>query len=442
MVKGKKKEISTLTKLKVQGFKCFKDAVEIEIRPFTILAGANSGGKTSIMQSVLLLKQTMLSSIGSPYPLVIDGESASFTDYKQMFWKFGKDIEINRLFIGLKNNLNIELEYEFVISEEEFSIKRIHLTVEDYKTRLEFKEKDGKLTVAQPIGFDDLKRIETRTNKARWSLQEFLNEVHGGDIFKLVNEYVGPTSMRHMGPIFSFFPQISRIFHIPGVRNRPERTYPRTQTIGEFAGHFHHYTASLIADWSNGGSKGKKTKLAQLGRDLKKLGLGSLIRSKQLDSVSISLFTDMLPEGRNEIPIWVNIADVGQGVSQVIPVLTALIEAKPGEIVYIEQPELHLHPRAQVILPEIIARASKRGVRVIIETHSAMFLLGMRRIVTKGKINPELIRLHWFTRNKKTGIASVRSGDMDSKGSIGNWPEDFSDVSMKFEDEYLKHALQ
>ena len=59
----------------------------------------------------------------------------------------------------------------------------------------------------------------------------------------------------------------------------------------------------------------------------------------------------------------VNITDVGFGVSQVLPVLVALIvDAKPGsQLVYLEQPELHLHPRAQVALAQVLADAAKRG---------------------------------------------------------------------------------
>jgi len=61
----------------------------------------------------------------------------------------------------------------------------------------------------------------------------------------------------------------------------------------------------------------------------------------------------------------VNIADVGFGLSQVLPVLVVLLAAQPGDLVYIEEPEIHLHPRAQSTLAGIFADAVKRGVRVI-----------------------------------------------------------------------------
>ena len=80
----------------------------------------------------------------------------------------------------------------------------------------------------------------------------------------------------------------------------------------------------------------------------------------------------------------VSIADVGFGVSQVLPVLVALIVAEPGRLVYLEQPELHLHPRAQVALAQVLAAAAKRGVRVVAETHSSLLLLAVQTLVAEG----------------------------------------------------------
>ena len=83
----------------------------------------------------------------------------------------------------------------------------------------------------------------------------------------------------------------------------------------------------------------------------------------------------------------VNIADVGIGVSQVLPVLTALLTAAPGQMVYLEQPELHLHPRAQVALAEIIAEIANTGVKVILETHSPLLVLTIQTLVAETVIN-------------------------------------------------------
>ena len=135
----------------------------------------------------------------------------------------------------------------------------------------------------------------------------------------------------------------------------------------------------------------------------------------------------------------VNITDVGLGVSQVLPVLVALIVAEPGQLVYLEQPELHLHPRAQVALARVLADAAKRGVRVVAETHSSLLLLGVQTLVAEGKLSPELVKLHWFTR-REDGVTEVKSAEMDEVGAYGNWPEDFDDVDLKAQSRYIKAA--
>ena len=135
----------------------------------------------------------------------------------------------------------------------------------------------------------------------------------------------------------------------------------------------------------------------------------------------------------------VNITDVGLGVSQVLPVLVALIVARPSQLVYLEQPELHLHPRAQVALAQVLADAAKRGVRVVVETHSSLLLLGIQTLVAEGNLSPELVKLHWFTR-REDGVTEVNSADLDEAGAYGEWPEDFDDVDLKAQSRYIKVA--
>ncbi|GAA4363201.1 hypothetical protein GCM10023185_31730 [Hymenobacter saemangeumensis] len=137
----------------------------------------------------------------------------------------------------------------------------------------------------------------------------------------------------------------------------------------------------------------------------------------------------------------VNIADVGIGVSQVLPILVALIAAQEGQIVYVEQPELHLHPRAQVVMAELLAEAANRGVRVIVETHSSLLLLTVQTLIAENKIKNTDVGLHWFARDAK-GATQVEYKQPDEDGSYGEWPEDFGDVEMKAQREYLDAATR
>jgi predicted ATPase len=107
--------------------------------------------------------------------------------------------------------------------------------------------------------------------------------------------------------------------------------------------------------------------------------------------------------------------------------------------VYIEQPETHLHPRAQVALAKVLASAIKRGVRVVVETHSALLVLGVQTLVTERELEPDSVKLHWFHR-EADGRTVVQSADLDEAGRFGDWPEDFGDVTLKAQKEYLDAA--
>jgi predicted ATPase len=104
---------------------------------------------------------------------------------------------------------------------------------------------------------------------------------------------------------------------------------------------------------------------------------------------------------------------------------------------YLEEPEIQLHPRAQVYLAGILAQAAKRGVIVVAETHSSLLLLGIQTLVANRDLDPSIVKLHWFRRNSADGSTRVESADLDRNGAFGEWPEDFDDVSLHAEKDYL-----
>jgi predicted ATPase len=104
--------------------------------------------------------------------------------------------------------------------------------------------------------------------------------------------------------------------------------------------------------------------------------------------------------------------------------------------VYLEQPEIHLRPRAQVALAETIARAVNRGVQVIVETHRELLLLGIQRLVAVGELASDKVKLHRFAWDDE-GVTRVTPAVLDEEGSFGDWPVDFVDMSMRAMRVYL-----
>ena len=88
-------------------------------------------------------------------------------------------------------------------------------------------------------------------------------------------------------------------------------------------------------------------------------------------------------------------------------------------------------------LARVLADAAKRGVRVVIETHSARLLLALQTLVAEGELAPELVKLHWFSRSSETGMTKITSGGIDEMGSFDDWPEDFGQVELDQESRFL-----
>lgn len=125
-----------------------------------------------------------------------------------------------------------------------------------------------------------------------------------------------------------------------------------------------------------------------------------------------------------------NAVNMGFGVSYALPVIIALLKARKGELLIIENPEAHIHPKGQRKIGELIAKAAANGVQLIIETHSDHILNGIRLAVKYHWIRPEQVKLNYFYVYQDDG--GMAKHDMTSPeilvdGSLSNWPDGFFD---------------
>lgn len=121
--------------------------------------------------------------------------------------------------------------------------------------------------------------------------------------------------------------------------------------------------------------------------------------------------------------------NTGFGLTYVLPVVTAILNAKPGDLILIENPESHLHPAGQSAVAKLISLAAENGVQIIIETHSDHFLNGIRISVKKGIIQPKNIEIYYLSRNlnSKHHVALVERPCVGKDGKIDLWPVGFFD---------------
>jgi predicted ATPase len=401
-----------ITRIAVEGFKSISKKQSIDIAPLTILAGANSSGKSSIMQPLLMLKQT-LEQTTDPGPLWIGGPNVKFTSSDQFFSRTVKGGA--RMSVELVTP-SFEFHVAFVrgrnsaaeVSEERLIRHKRELTLHS-GMRTEQLRKQMESNYGNDNGFwaGTLKIVPNRF---------FLDVLVQGE-----------TTFRAMEGIARF---IQGTIHVQGFRGNPERTYPARSVAANFPGGFQEYTGSVIHSWQTE----KADNYSFLNDDLNHTGLTRKVVARPLGDVSIELLVKRLNDAK--AGDLVSVADVGFGVLQTLPVLVALRVASKGQLVYLEEPEMHLHPRAQVKLADILADAAKRGVRVVAETHSSLLLRAVQTLVAKGELPADLVRLHWFSRNN-AGVTHVKSVVPDENGAFGDWPEDFGDVALQSEQDYL-----
>ena len=358
--------------ISVQGFKSLAHESRIEIRPLTILAGANSSGKSSIMQPLLLMKQTLEASYDAG-PLLLNGPNVKFTSSDQFASRLQDERDRQTFSVEMENPEGVRHKTAFTQARGK-TLEIQHMLIDENGERC-LRLTPGQTTV-------DLECILSTflpEMKEQWNNPPdgYQLAVARDRCFLLIGFGAkSESSFRRLS--FSIFPnsmfpsrELHRMIHVPGLRGTPD------------------------------------------------VRLTFLCQATHLN--------DTRHQGRL----------FGFGVSQVLPVLVALLVAEKGQLVYIEQPELHLHPRAQYELARVIAETAERGVRLVVETHSAMLLLRVQTLIARGDLDPNLVKLHWFTRDPVDGVTSINSTDLDGDGAFGEWPEDFGEVELMAEAAYL-----
>ncbi len=431
---AKVKEKPGISKLIVGGFKSIAKRTEIEVRPLTVFCGANSSGKSSAMQPLLLMKQT-LESPYDPGPLRLDGPNVRFTSSSQFLCASNKQASDFSIEFGvaLDNvsyfastfscapNKSIDLESMVIATDKVQPVKFIKgSSHKDLATLL-------KNTQPQTLQIDSKYTISLERSYFFFELQ--LGLASQDEFYTFPHFY-----FRTIGQASH---DILNVIHIPGLRGNPARAYKLTATGPRFPGRFEEYTASILHEWANS----KDSRLKSIGNQLAELGLTWKVATKKTDDTQVEVQVGRLLKptsgGGKDL---VNIADVGFGVSQTLPVLVALLTAEPNQLVYIEQPEIHLHPRAQFALASCLVDAAKRGVRVVVETHSSQLLLGLQTAIAQDMISPKHVLFHWFERDPMSGESKISAVEPDSAGRFGDWPVDFDEAIMEAQTKYLDVA--
>ena len=435
-----------LTKLHLKNFKAWKDTGPIRLAPLTVIFGANSAGKSSLGHLLLALKQTALSAdrkralhlgdastlidLGTFADCMHDHDLTKSLDFK-LAWHLPKPLEVrdplqpSLRYLGDRLGLEASLvagksgqpevqSLHYGLANASGEVLGVNLARgENRKFSLEsnhyeFKMADGrKWPLEEPEKFYRVSEI----SMARFKNASFLTD------FALATETM-LGSLSYLGPL----------------RNPPKRTYQWSGDTPEGVGQLGENTIAAILAAQNEG------RMLNRGPKRPRQPFTEFIASWLKDlGVIHSFVVKPVAEGRKEYEVLVKthakapevkITDVGFGVSQVLPVLVQAFYCPPNSTVWMEQPEIHLHPQVQAELADVFISATRareesgpRNVQLIIESHSEHFLNRLQRRIAEGEITPDDIAIYFC---KKTGSATeLEPLKLNLFGDIENWPENF-----------------
>ncbi len=434
-----------LTRLRLKNFKAWEDTGDVELAPLTILFGANSSGKSSLHQFLLMLQQT----IESP-----DRRRVLHTGDDRTPVDLGS-------YSSLLRNSNVKSPLEF-----ELDWRRSTPLQVDYardKTRFSGHDMGFKAAISATGDAPPRLRVDNywyRLNAdASNSLQlgsergddgRYVVRAEGIELVRTMGRKwpVSPPSQFHAFPddlptryqyldfaadlTLALEEQLRAINYLGPLREKPSRLY---RWSGEEVSHVgwrgEHSIEALLAGRArkfNFAAK-QKTKPLQVlvAQWLRDLGV--------IDKFSVA----QIGEGRDEYEVRVTtpgsrrevlLTDVGFGVSQVLPVIVEAFYSAAGSTVVMEQPEIHLHPTVQAGLADLFIAAisaredsSSRNTQLIIESHSEHLLRRLLRRIAEGSVDPAKVRC--YVANPGRGGSTIDALDVDEYGNVRNWPAHF-----------------
>ena len=354
-----------ITNLELKNFKCFKK-IKISLSNINIFTGINGMGKSTIIQSILLIKQSG-KIFDESKELLLNGKYVNLGLGQDVLYEKADDDEIE---------INLSVDNASEKSIYGYSARRDALPVMD-------------------VNID--------------------------------------------GDIESLYRTIDRIVYLSAYRIPPRMTYGienddylekrEFSKEGEYAVQYlkMHDGDTVINSNVIIGDGVNITLAAQVNEWLNMISPGvSPIIAVNQSARNVELRYEYI-EDRNKTNSYKSV-NVGFGITYVLPIVVALVSSKPNDIIIIENPEAHIHPRGQRMLGELIARAGAGGAQVIVETHSDHILNGIRVATKKGLANSRSTGIFFFYRDNDDSYAhKVIKPILGSDGRIDDWPDGFFD---------------
>lgn len=422
----------TINKLGLKNFKCFKE-VEVEFSKITLLTGENSSGKSSLIYGLL----TPFQSEGFPLYLFPNGKYVNMGDFEEISFKNLKNnkIEIN---INVTENFPFNLDTTWILDPINKLPKLYQLKAQLIETGFDY--------------IDDI-NFEIKLDSYYYKCSFFNRNNEEDNNFKdkkidilssIPNEEKNEEENEEESEIISLLHGCKRLIYgvgetlnlVGSYRLYPERTYYQKTKSSHRVLPSGDGFIDQILEWQEKGD----AQFDNLITILKDLNLLYDIKSHKIGGGRFDLKVKIKKNSN-----WSSLADVGFGVSQLLPIIVADLQLANKQAIFhlykltvncydstliISQPETHLHPSIQASLGNyLVKQVNQLEKQYIVETHSEYLINRLRLCIVKGEIKPEDVAVYYFENTAKEGSIAHRI-EFTKRGQILNAPQVFFDTYM------------
>ena len=415
-----------ITHIRMKNFKSWEDSGEVELAPLTGFFGTNSSGKSSLLQMLLLLKQNFRS--GEVLHLGGNGSLVNLGSFREVIHGH-KQEALLELEFGCKLLEPFEIKIRGMDSEGNITIVPMPINNFSFNTAI---RTNGKEIVVEHLRYG-LESTDVQEVKWEWqthclSYKNLLGE-HEKITRAIRNCYGGPGGDTDdvLGSLASEFENLFvHIYYLGPTRVDPPRNY---NWQGEHPAHTGQWGDQAIDALLSA-----RVRNLKISHNAEKVSVDDRISDwLQKMDLAHSFSLDWTIQGAKEYEVRiqkssaspaVTLVDMGYGLGQFLPVLVLCYYVPEGSTLILEQPGIHLHPKVQSQLADLLIEVvNERNLQILVESHSEHFLNRLQRRIAEENITPDKTALY-FCRNDE-GVSEIERLEMDEFGNIANWPENF-----------------
>jgi predicted ATPase len=419
---------TVIKSIRLEEFKSFQDTKEVPLGRLTIIFGKNNVGKSSLLQSLLLLRQTL----DAP-------EAAGRLTLRGDLFDGGGYADVVHMHQSSQN-----IRFSIRISTSVKHVKEDYLVISEYSSDEPRPPRLANLIVSKNNKeLFSIKRGSGQGGPFKYYVMGKLLQVekHRGDAFDIFDRSLFPRAYPDfrkyarqltkgsetwiecqmvLGHLQDF---LRTIRAIGPFRSQPTRRYEYSGLArSDVEIHGNNVIDALIHDsLRRGRSKG-----GMLDSVNKWLGAVGRVKLMPIRRIARSAKLYELRVRDRESGRWANISDIGSGIAQALPVLVEGLRTSTDGLYIVQEPEIHLHPDGQLAMADFLISLSKSGRMVIVETHSENFLLRIRKrlLESQSGIKNEDVSV-LVVEKSKNGSSTVKRIQLDDLSQPIGWPKGF-----------------